>query len=435
MRATIWQIIKKCFNFVKTLTHLPKHVTTMLQYTKSFRDAQLSEAEIIKDNILRHCIYEGNQMIPQMAAALGYSVPTVAKYVGELINDGYFVECGKMDSHRGRKPIIYGVNPSACYFVGVDISRFSLNIGLMNITGEIVSEVTLNDFCFENTPATLDNVCHRLDEFLKKSEVDFEKVALVNINISGRVNSHSGESYSIFNFEDNDEPLATILSEKIGLPVRIENDSRAMTFGELSTGNARGYRNALFINASWGLGLGIIVGGELYYGRHGYSGELGHMNVYNNEIMCHCGKKGCLETEVSGSAIHRKLIERIRQGQVSVLSPLVASGKTISTYDIVCAATRNEDPLCIELIEQTGAELGRQLANLINIFNPEAVIVGGVLALADEYFLPPIRSAIRKYSLKLMCKDIEVLTSANPQRAGMIGACMVARQSFFPRKQ
>ena len=403
----------------------------MLKHNQIPQNAPTAEADIIKDAILRHCIYQGNQMIPQMAAKLGYSVPTVAKYVGELMNEGYFVECGKMDSHRGRKPIIYGVNPTACYFVGVDISRSALTLGLMNLTGEIVREEVLNDFSFENTPATLDRVCHCVGEYLSQSGVDDNKVALVNNNISGRVNSLSGESYSVFNFEDNDEPLAAIFSEKIGLPVRIENDSRAMTFGELSMGNAQGFRNALFVNASWGLGLGIIVNGELYYGRHGYSGEIGHMNVYNNEIMCHCGKKGCLETEVSGSAIHRKLLERIRQGQTSVLSPLVAHGQTISTFDIVYAATRNEDPLCIELIEQAGAELGRQLANLINIFNPEAVIVGGVLALAEEYFLPPIRSAIRKYSLKLMCKDIEVLVSANPQKAGMIGACMVARQSFF----
>lgn len=406
----------------------------MLKYNLLHQNAAPSEADIIKDAILRHCIYEGNQMIPQMAASLGYSVPTVAKYVGELINEGYFIECGKMDSHRGRKPVIYGVNPSACYFVGVDISRFTLNIGLMNISGQIVNEASVDDFYFDNTPATLDKVCLGIGEFLAQSGVESSRVALVNINISGRVNSLTGESYSVFRFEENDEPLATILSEKIGLPVRIENDSRAMTFGELSTGNARGYRNALFVNASWGLGLGIIVGGELYYGRHGYSGEIGHMNVYNNEIMCHCGKKGCLETEVSGYAIHRKLLERIRQGQTSVLSPHVVNGQPISTLDIVCAATRNEDPLCIELIEQTGAELGHQLANLINIFNPEAVIVGGVLALADEYFLSPIRSAIRKYSLKLMCKDIEVLVSANPLKAGMIGACMVARQAFFPQK-
>ena len=407
----------------------------MLNQSQSPQNSAATEAEIIKDVILRHCITNGNQMIPQMAAALGYSVPTVAKYVGELISEGFFVECGKMDSHRGRKPIIYGVNPSACYFIGVDISRFALTLGLMNLTGELVGESVLNDFAFDNTPATLDRVCHSVGDFLQQSGVPAEKVKQVNINISGRVNSHTGESYSVFNFEDNDEPLATIFTEKIGLPVRIENDSRAMTYGELAVGNAQGFRNVLFVNASWGLGLGVIINGELYYGRHGYSGEVCHMNVYNNEIMCHCGKKGCLETEVSGSAIHRKLLERIRQGQTSVLSPQVAHGQTISTFDIVCAATRNEDPLCIELIEQTGAELGRQLANLINIFNPEAVIVGGVLALADEYFLPPIRSAIRKYSLKLMCKDIEVLVSANPQRVGMIGACMVARHSYFAEKR
>lgn len=407
----------------------------MLNQSQSPQNSAATEAEIIKDVILRHCITNGNQMIPQMAAALGYSVPTVAKYVGELISEGFFVECGKMDSHRGRKPIIYGVNPSACYFIGVDISRFALTLGLMNLTGELVGESVLNDFAFDNTPATLDRVCHSVGDFLQQSGVPAEKVKQVNINISGRVNSHTGESYSVFNFEDNDEPLATIFTEKIGLPVRIENDSRAMTYGELAVGNAQGFRNVLFVNASWGLGLGVIINGELYYGRHGYSGEVGHMNVYNNEIMCHCGKKGCLETEVSGSAIHRKLLERIRQGQTSVLSTRVAHGQTISTFDIVCAATRNEDPLCIELIEQTGAELGRQLANLINIFNPEAVIVGGVLALADEYFLPPIRSAIRKYSLKLMCKDIEVLVSANPQRVGMIGACMVARHSYFAEKR
>lgn len=407
----------------------------MLKHYLTNSNSAPTEADIIKDAILRHCIYQGNQMIPQMADSLGYSVPTIAKYVAELISEGYFVECGKMDSHRGRKPIIYGVNPSACYFIGVDIARFALHIGLMNITGEIVKELSISDFSFENTPAILDRVCHSVSEFLELSGVDVEKVALANINISGRVNSQTGESYSVFNFEDNDEPLADILSEKIGLPVRIENDTRAMTFGELSAGNAQGHRDALFVNASWGLGLGIIVGGELYYGRHGYSGEIGHMNVYNNEIMCHCGKKGCLETEVSGSAIHRKLLERIRQGQTSVLSAMVEHGQTISTFDIVRAATRNEDPLCIELIEQTGAELGHKLANLINIFNPEAVIVGGVLSLAEEYFLPPIRSAIRKYSLKLMCKDIEVLVSANPLKIGMIGACMVARQSFFPKQR
>lgn len=399
---------------------------------KTNEQSAKSDAEIIKSSILRYCIYEGNQMIPSLSSALKYSVPTVTKYLGELITEGYFIEYGKLESHRGRKPVIYGVNPASCYFIGVDINRFSLNIGLMNLIGEIERTEEITDYLFENTPASLDAVCSHVRDFIEASPIEPHKIAAINVNISGRVNSATGYSYSIFNFEENDEPLAQILTEKIGYPVRIENDSRAMTYGELAAGNARRYSDTLFVNASWGLGLGIIIGGELYYGKHGYSGEIGHMNVYNNEIMCHCGKKGCLETEVSGSAIHRKLISRIKAGESSVLSPMVQNGRTITTMDIVNAANKSEDTLCIELIEQTGAELGRQLANFINIFNPEAVIIGGTLALASDYFLPPIKLAIRKYSLKLISKDIDIHISSSPLKAGMIGACMVARQSLFP---
>lgn len=404
----------------------------MTTTTQPARPKSISEAEAIKQAILRYCIYEGNHMIPSLATALGYSVPTVTKYIGELINEGFFIEYGKVQSQRGRKPVIYGVNPDSCYFVGVDIGRFALNIGMMNIVGEIVHSATIEEYRFENTPASLDEVCRHVREFIAGCEVESSKIANINVNISGRVNAETGNSYSIFNFEENDEPLAQILSDKIGHPVQIENDTRAMTYGELASGNARRYNDALFVNASWGLGLGIIIGGELYYGKHGYSGEFGHINVYNNEIMCHCGKKGCLETEVSGSAIHRKLCERIRNGQSSALSEKVNHGQTITTIDIVNAANMQEDTLCIELIEQTGSELGRLLANMINIFNPEAVIIGGALSLAGESFLSPIKSSIRKYSLKLMSRDIDIMLSALPLSSGMAGACMAARQRLFP---
>lgn len=404
----------------------------MNSQTSPLRPKALNDAATIKQTILRYCIYEGKHMIPSLAEALGYSVPTITKYIGELMTEGYFIEYGKVASQRGRKPIVYGVNPSSCYFVGVDIGRFALNIGIMNLIGEIIYEKTIDTYRFENSPASLDQVCEHVRNVISGVDIDTSKIANINVNISGRVNAETGYSYSIFNFEENDEPLAQILSDKIGYPVQIENDTRAMTYGELASGNARRYKNALFVNASWGLGLGIIIGGELYYGKHGYSGEFGHINVYQNEIMCHCGKKGCLETEVSGSAIYRKLCERIRDGQSSVLSELVNHGQAITVSDIVNAANLQEDTLCIELIEQTGSELGRLMANMINIFNPEAVIIGGTLAMAGESFLSPIKSSIRKYSLKLMSRDIDIMLSAMPLSSGMIGACMAARQRLFP---
>lgn len=389
-----------------------------------------SGAGIIKNRILQYCMSHGNDMIPTLAAAIGYSVPTVTKYLNELRDDGFILEQGKASSERGRRPSLYGINPDACCFIGVDIKRFTLCIAQMNLMGTIVRNQVVKGFNFENTPPVMETICREIVRFIEEGELDRSRIMMVNVNISGRVDSRTGYSHSIFNFEENDAPLADILFEKIGCRVMIENDTRAMTYGEYLVGGMKEYRHVLFVNASWGIGLGIITDGKLYYGKEGYAGEFGHMNVYNNEVMCHCGKKGCLETEVSGSAIHRKLIERIKAGESSILSSAVERGETITMSDITDAADR-DDTLCIELIEQTGAELGRQLANMINIFNPEAVIVGGSLAHARECFLPPIQLAIRKYSLKLMSRDIVIAPSSLPGDEGVVGACMIARHRVF----
>ena len=204
-----------------------------------------------------------------------------------------------------------------------------------------------------------------------------------------------------------------------------------MAFGEYMTGLNQKYKNVLFVNIGWGLGLGIIIDGKLYYGKNGYTGEFGHVNMYDNNVLCHCGKKGCIETEVSGRAIHRKLIERINSGESSVLSRMVNQRVSITTKDILDAA-ENEDPLCMELISQTGMELGHQLAGLINLFNPEAVILGGSLSKAKPYdFLQPAELAIRKYSLRLMSQNVYIATSTLGDMAGAVGACLLARSRTF----
>ena len=397
------------------------------------RIAELTDGSgtgVIKHRLLHYCMMHGSQMIPNLAAATGYSAPTVTKYLNELKHDGFMIEHGKVTATRGRKPSLYGVNPDACCFIGVDIMQYMCCIAQMNLMGEIVCHKKVRNFDSENTPSALDNMCNEILHFIDEEGIDRNSIMMVNVNISGRVNSKSGYSHSIFNFENNDAPLADILSEKTGCRVMIGNDTRAMTYGEYVAGEIRGYHQVLFVNASWGIGLGIIMDGKLYYGKEGYSGDFGHMKVYNNEVMCHCGKKGCLETEISGRAIHRKLLERIHAGESSILAPMVHGRETIILADIMKAADRG-DMLCIELIEQMGAELGLQLANLINIFNPEIVIIGGAFAHAGDYFLSPIQHAIRKYSLKLMSRDVVITLSSLLDDAGVIGACMIARNRVF----
>jgi predicted NBD/HSP70 family sugar kinase len=206
-----------------------------------------------------------------------------------------------------------------------------------------------------------------------------------------------------------------------------------MTFGEYFQGAACGKENALFVNLSWGLGLGITINGRVYSGKSGFAGEFGHINVFDNEIMCHCGKKGCLETEVSGKALHRKLIEQLAGGKNSVLLDKYKQDSASITLDDILDATAKEDLLCIELIEEIGTMLGKQVAGLINVFNPELVVIGGTLSAAGEYLLQPVRQSVRKYSLNLVNRDSAVVCSKLGGKASLMGACLYARSIIFER--
>lgn len=388
-----------------------------------------SKNALLKKRIITHYIYNGSSTITDLAKELDLSVPTVTKFISEMCEEGYINDYGKLETSGGRHPSIYGLNPESGYFIGIDIKKFAINIALINFKGDML-ELKLNiPYKFDNTPEALEELCKLIRNFIKQIKIIPEKIMNICINISGRVNPESGYSFSMFNFSER--PLAEVLTEKIGFPVCIDNDTRAMTYGEYMKGNVTGEKNIIFVNISWGLGIGIIIDGKIYTGKSGFSGEFGHVNVFDNEIICHCGKKGCLETEASGSAFHRIFLERIKNGETSILSNRLKEKNKPLTLDELIEAACKEDPLCIEIVEEIGQKLGKQIAGLINIFNPEMVIIGGTLSLTGDYITQPIKTAVRKYSLNLVNKDSVIVTSKLKDKAGIIGACMLARSRMF----
>lgn len=399
------------------------------------KQALLKEIEIgsknalLKKKIITHYIYNGCSTITDLSKELDLSVPTVTKFISEMCEEGYINDYGKLETSGGRHPSLYGLNPESGYFIGVDIKKFAINLALINFKGDMLELKMNTPYKFENTPEALEELCKLIKDFIAETEVKLEKVMNICINISGRVNPESGYSFSMFNFSEN--PLADVLRKKIGFPVCIDNDTRAMTYGEYMKGCVTGEKNIIFVNISWGLGIGIIIDGKIYTGKSGFSGEFGHINVFDNEIICHCGKKGCLETEASGSAFHRIFLERIKNGETSILSERLKEKNKALTLDELIAAACKEDPLCIEIVEEIGQKLGKQITGLINIFNPELVIIGGTLSLTGDYITQPIKTAVRKYSLNLVNKDSAILTSKLKDKAGIIGACMLARSRMF----
>lgn len=389
-----------------------------------------SKSALTKKRIITHYIYSGSSTLTDLSKELDLSVPTVTKFVMEMCDEGYINDYGKLETSGGRHPNLYGLNPESGYFVGVDLKKFAINIGMINFKGDMMEQKLNIPYQFDNTPKALDELCRIIASFIRHTGVDSDKVLNVCVNISGRVNPESGYSFSIFNFSER--PLADILSEKTGYKVCIDNDTRAMAYGEFMQGCVKGEKDIVFVNLSWGTGIGIIIDGKIYTGKSGFSGEFGHVTAFDNEIICRCGKKGCIETEISGSAFYRILLERITKGESSILTKRVAAMKEhpLTLTDLI-EAVNKEDLLCIEIVEEIGLKLGKQVAGLINLFNPELVIIGGTLSLTEDYITQPLKTSVRKYSLNLVNKDSVIVTSKLKDKAGLIGACMLARSRMF----
>ena len=381
-----------------------------------------------KKHLMQRLIKSGSASIADMAKELELSIPTVTKFVGELIREGYVKDLGKQNTSGGRRPNVYGLNPKSGYFVGMDVQRKKILLATIDFNGNIVSNDESYPYELANTPEALEQLIHILTDYISHLEIDPRKILQVGMNIGGRVNPNTGFSYSYFNFSE--KPLTKVLEGRIGIPVSLENDSRAMMYGEFMAGCVKKEKDVLFINLNWGLGAGILIDGKPYYGKSGFSGQIGHICALDNEIICNCGKKGCLETEASGYAIERMLRERIAQGCTTIMSEKLEAHGEFLLSDFV-DAVRKEDMLSIEIVEHIGFVLGRWIAGFINILNPEMVIIGGPLSETHEYLRLPIQSAIRKYSLNLVNHDTRLVVSQLGERGGLIGACLLSRSRLL----
>lgn len=396
-----------------------------------------SSSNTILKNIVRqmfnYALSHGSFLLSDLSRLTGYSVTTISKYISVMQEEGRVTVLGKVQKHsKGRQAVRYGVNPESGYFLGVDVKTFDLTLGLINLCGNMISSETDNTFKFSNTHECLEHVCQKVECFIDaQAEIDKSKILGICFNLSGRVNAMAGTSASVFNFEEmQGMSLSDLLTERFGRKVYLENDSKSMAFGEYSSGINQKYQNVLYVNLGWGLGVGIIIYGKIYYGMDGYSGELGHIPTYNNNILCHCGKKGCLETEVSGRALHRKIMERLRAGEESILSKTLEEKGELTMEDIL-QAVEKEDPLAWEEMDKVAYNLGKAMAMLINVLNPEAIVIGGLFSDVDPAFIKAIELSTRKHSLKLVSQKVDFLGSSLKQNAGVVGACMMARAITF----
>jgi glucokinase-like ROK family protein len=258
----------------------------------------------------------------------------------------------------------------------------------------------------------------------------------IGLGVPGLVDTRQGSLEFAPNLGWNDVPLRSMWTRRFDLPVFVENEANTAALGEYYFGVAQDVENLIYLSAGIGLGGGIIVNGSLFRGSSGYAGEVGHMTVDPNGELCGCGKRGCWETVVGPRAIVRRVTRAIEShGEPSQISSLVGGELSEINMDIVVQAARAGDPVARTALEEVGVQLGIGIANLINAFNPELVVLGGALSLGSELLLPVIKEIIRDHALAQPHGIVQVVSSAHGADACIMGGIALVLDNVLREPQ
>jgi len=369
-----------------------------------------------KRKIIKNLFLHGAMTNTDLSKFVKLSTPKIISLLSELKEEGIVEELGQGNSSGGRRPNLYGNKEDAFYIIGISINLYKTTVTIFNAKNQKVTDDEVLTLLISQGSGVVDQIVEFTTSIIKANQISREKILGVGIEMPGMVDSATGINKTHMVSE---RPVAELFSEKLGLNVVIENDAKARAFAELRFGLAHSKKNVLAIQLDWGIGLGIIVNGKLYKGRDGFAGEFGHLPMVDNGLLCRCGKRGCLETVASGTAIARLTKEGIENGHSSFLAELTDNdGSEIKKA--ILAATMG-DQYSITMLANVGHWLGKGLAYLIQIFNPELIILGGPIAEANQYILPPIQQSIQVFCIPELGNEIQIKVSELGSQAGILG--------------
>lgn len=382
----------------------------------------------LKQAIVKEIYHHGEVSIFRLSQTIKMSTPTITRAVEELIDDNLIREVGIGESTGGRRPSLFGINPSSRYVLGIDLERYFVRMGIFDFANQPVSEIHELNEGLDTHPDILAFIAEKVSELMAAYSIDEQKLLGIGISLPGLIDIKTGLSYTYLN---TGKPASEVLSEKTGLPVFIEHDTRAMAWGEQAFGLARGHNNVLCLNAGSGIGLSMILNGKLYLGHSGYSGEFGHIQIEPNGQLCHCGKIGCIETLASGKSMVVKARQGIAAGAVTQISGMLNGDLTKLNIRTILDAARKGDQYAIDLLARTGEALGKGLAVLIHLFNPELIIIGGEMSRAADYLISPIESNLNVYTISRIRRDARIVASNLGDNARIMGTVALVMNRIF----
>jgi len=313
--------------------------------------------------------------------------------------------------------------------LAIDLGGTKIAAALISSDNRVMDKTHSLTLVSEGLQPVTSRIFSMIDRLLSQSNTDPARLYGIAIAAAGAIDTDKGLITSSPNLPGwINVPLRDIVRKRYGVDTRLVNDANAAALAEHRLGAGRGAANLIYITVSTGIGGGIIVNGELYSGTSGCAGEIGHMTIDANGPECSCGNAGCLEVFASGKAVAGEAKRRIKEGEQSRLTDIVSGDLEGITAEKVAMAAQGGDRLATEVISRAATYLGVGMVNLVNIFNPEMIIVGGGLSKMGELLLGPAREVVRQRAFPLCAGAVRIVTAELGDDAGLLGATIYARQ-------
>ncbi len=363
----------------------------------------------------------------QIAVATGLNKSTVSSLVDELLAQNLIHETGSNSGATGRPATWLEINPQAGMIIGVELGVDFVSVAVTDLLGNICWRCKEDADPAEDQNKVIEQTLRIVSNAMAANNGKNSGFLGLGLATPGTVDLDKGELIFAPNLNWRNVPFGKIFSEQTKLKVFIENDANAAAIAEHLFGTARDSKDFLFVFAGVGIGGGLFLNGRLYRGKNGYAGEIGHspITAEPSNNICHCGNRGCWETYANQHSIIQRMQARLETKQSSIVPKLMTEQKSPLTIPLIKQAADSNDAEARESFMEAGHAMGQGFASLVNIFNPEKIILGGPLSIAGDYLLPAIKEAMNRHAFAEIDQQAEVLLSPFGPDASLIGAAAI----------
>lgn len=363
----------------------------------------------------------------ELARQLGLSRSAVTIIINDLMANGLIRESAKKTGASGRPRTLLEITPEAGYVTGIDMGAKHLRIAIANFGAHVILEKEIPFDIGAPPLVCLQKTDDLLRDLLAEAHLNLNEITAIGLGVPGPISSDAGMVIAPPIMPGWDKfPIRETLEEMWNLPVSVNNDAELGALGEWAYGAGRDANDLAYIKVGTGIGAGLLIDGRIYRGSTGSAGEIGHLTIDTDGPICTCGNRGCLEALSGGRAIALQARKKIQEKENTQLRKI--SLENITAKDVAFVAQRG-DLIAQQIMEKAGENLGIAIAGLINIINPDMVIVGGGVAQTGDLLLEPIRETVKKRSVLAVATEVRITTALLGRRSTSMGAVAQALTS------